>query len=163
MVSRLASTIQATGSIPYFIQFLLSCIILCVAVFQIAIVYNFVILFLNLKTIMLFIYLQMNPSESMAEFVFYVGFVATMLTQIFLPCYFGNEIRLKSEQLFGALYESNWTGGRSRSYRRSVLLCMELMRRPRRLVVGQLISLTLDSFLSVWISMPLFLNINFND
>lgn len=90
----------------------------------------------------------MNPSESIAEFVFYVGFVMTMLTQIFLPCYFGNEILLKSEQLFKSLYSSNWASG-SRRFRLAVLLYMELIQRPKRLVVGQLVSLTLESFLSV--------------
>lgn len=91
---------------------------------------------------------QMNPSDAIAEFVFYVGFVMTMLTQIFLPCYYGNDIVLKSGQLTKAVYMSNWTDCSMR-YRRLVIVYMELMKRPRKLVVGQLFTLTLDSFLLV--------------
>lgn len=90
----------------------------------------------------------MNPSEAIAEFVFYVGFVMTMLTQIFLPCYFGNEMTLKSAALTRAVYNSNWPAG-SDAYRRMVLVYLEVLKKPRRLVVGNLFGLTLDSFLSV--------------
>lgn len=92
--------------------------------------------------------LQLNPAKAIAEFVFYVGFVLTMLTQIFLPCFFGNEIALKSGSIPRAVYCSNWPNG-SRRYRKLVLVYMAMLKKPKRLVVGQLFSLTLDSFLSV--------------
>lgn len=90
----------------------------------------------------------MNPTKDIADFGFYVSFVMTMLTQIFLPCYFGNEIVLKSEYLSRALYLSNWPE-RSQRYRMMVLIYMEMLHRPTRLNVGGIFSLTLISFLSV--------------
>lgn len=92
--------------------------------------------------------LQMNPTEAIAEFVFYVGFVLTMLTQIFLPCYFGNEITLKSEKLSKAVYFSNWPG-QSKRFRQLVLVYMELLKSPKQLIVGKIFGLSLDTFLAV--------------
>lgn len=91
---------------------------------------------------------QMNPSQAIAEFVFYVGFVMTMLTQIFLPCYFGNEILVKSELLSLSLYSSNWPE-HSKVFRKLVLVYMVMLKQPKKLMVGVLFSLTLDSFLKV--------------
>lgn len=90
----------------------------------------------------------MNPTKDLAEFGFYVSFVMTMLTQIFLPCYFGNEIVLKSEYLSRALYSSNWSD-RSQGYRKLIVIYMEMLHRPTQLNVGGIFSLTLISFLSV--------------
>lgn len=93
-------------------------------------------------------YLQMNPRKDIADFGFYVSFVMTMLTQIFLPCYFGNEIVLKSADLSRAIYFSNWPE-RSQRYRKLVLIYLEMLHRPTKLNVGGIFSLTLISFLSV--------------
>ncbi|EAT45323.2 AAEL003395-PA [Aedes aegypti] len=35
-------------------------------------------------------------------------YMVSMLTQIFLPCYFGNDVTLKSQKLTNALYTSKW-------------------------------------------------------
>lgn len=143
--------VETAGSVPYFVQFVLSGIVLCVAVFQIAIVSrarNCSKYYATLRFASPYNSPQLNPSEAIAEFVFYVGFVMTMLTQIFLPCYFGNEMTLKSAALTQAVYKSNWPGG-SDAYRQMVLVYLEVLKKPRRLVVGNLFGLTLDSFLSV--------------
>lgn len=94
----------------------------------------------------------MNPANAIAEFVFYVGFVMTMLTQIFLPSYFGNEIYLKNAKLLTAVYASNWPDC-SRKYRQLVFVYMELLNNPKQLMVGHMFGLTLNNFLivSFWV------------
>lgn len=90
----------------------------------------------------------MDPKKDIADFGFYVSFVMTMLTQIFLPCYFGNEIVVKSGNLSRSIYFSNWPE-RSQRYRKLVLIYLEMLHRPTKLEVGGIFSLTLISFLSV--------------
>lgn len=87
----------------------------------------------------------MKPSEAIAEFVFYVSFVMTALTQLFLPCYFGNEITAKSDILMDHIYASNWSD-LSIKYQKTIFVYMEQLKRPKRMAVGQVFGLTLTTF-----------------
>lgn len=71
-----------------------------------------------------------------------------MVTQMSLPCYFGNEIILKHEDLRGKAFESGWHL-QSTQYRTIVMIFMELVKEKRRILVGNWFALDLNLFTSV--------------
>lgn len=87
----------------------------------------------------------MNPTEAIPEFVFYLSFVMTMLTQLFLPSYFGNEILTKSRLLMDDVYASNWSD-LSISYRKIAIIYMERLKKPKTMTVARSFGLSLTTF-----------------
>lgn len=69
----------------------------------------------------------------------------TMLTQLFLPCYFGNEILSKSRQLLDDIYASNWSD-LSIKYGKISIIYMERLKKPKTMMVAQSFGLSLTTF-----------------
>lgn len=90
----------------------------------------------------------MNISEEIPTFVFIVSFFTVFLTEIFLPCYFGNEIVLKHHSLSFAIYSSEWIKAPAR-HRRFVVMFMELLNIDVVMKTGKIFTLNLYSFLTV--------------
>lgn len=90
----------------------------------------------------------MNISEEIVSFVFYVSFSGVFLNEIFLACYFGNEIILKNQNLSIAIYSSGWMH-MPRSYRNMIVMLIEMLNTPVVIKTGKLFTLTLTSFLTV--------------
>ncbi|XP_037031044.1 odorant receptor 94a-like [Bradysia coprophila] len=124
-------SVERTFSIPLFVQFIISGIILCITSFQIAIV-SF----------------SIKPSEDIVNLIFYLSFTIVITLEIFLPCYFGTENIIRSNYLTTAVYSSNWTALSNPSKKIMVTL-MEGLRKPKILLSGKLFSLTLSTFLVV--------------
>lgn len=74
--------------------------------------------------------------------------LSAMTTQIFLPCYFGNEIVLTSDALTNTIYESNWIVF-PKVHRQIMFILMERLKRVVDITVGVLFLLNLRTFLSV--------------
>lgn len=62
--------------------------------------------------------------------------------------YFGNEIRLSSDQLSYCLFESDWTG-QSHSCQKIIIILAEFVKQPHQLMVWKLYPLNVDTFTSV--------------
>ncbi|XP_037041534.1 odorant receptor 94b-like [Bradysia coprophila] len=86
--------------------------------------------------------------KEIPTFVFIVSFFTVFLTEIFLPCYFGNEIILKHQSLSLAIYSSDWIKAPAR-YRKFVVLFMEMLNIDVVMKTGKIFTLTLSSFLTV--------------
>lgn len=67
---------------------------------------------------------------------------------IYMPCYVGNEIIVKSDELSNKLYASDWISMRS-SKRKLVIIIMERFKRTTLVKVGWLFVLGLETFTSV--------------
>lgn len=73
-----------------------------------------------------------------------------MLFEIFLPCFFGNEIMLASNNLSYSLFSSEWTE-QNISYKKKMIIFTERLRRPIVITAGKIVNLSLITFTSVCI------------
>ncbi|KAG4070844.1 hypothetical protein HA402_011070 [Bradysia odoriphaga] len=89
-----------------------------------------------------------NISEEIVSVSFYLSFSATMMNEIFLPCYFGNELTLKREKLSFAIYSSEWFD-LSQAFKKNMIIFLEGLKRVRILKSGKIFTLSLFSFLTV--------------
>lgn len=92
--------------------------------------------------------MQTSPSESFTEYSFYLFFLVALVTQIFLPCFLGNEMIFASNDLINSAYNSSWHV-RSIGYRKLLIILMERLKRRSSILVGKLFPLSLDTFSSV--------------
>ncbi|RLU26275.1 ObirOr5-D1 [Ooceraea biroi] len=92
---------------------------------------------------------QMSKKELLsAKFFSLLLYLGCMLFQVFLYCWYGNELELKSKSIGDAIYSSNWTIATSRE-RRSLLFMMTISQRGLNLSYYGIFSLALDTF--TWI------------
>lgn len=71
-----------------------------------------------------------------------------MCVQLFLPCYFGNEITLQYNEIRDSFYKTNWPG-MSILNRKFVIKFMERLKRPVRIITFNFFVLNLATFTSV--------------
>nr|UPN65208.1 odorant receptor 23 [Phthorimaea operculella] len=81
-------------------------------------------------------------------------FIMCILTELFVYCYFGNELTYESARLADSLYACGWEGaevaaGRRRWFARALLLAGERARRPLSVAAGRLVPLSLQTFLKI--------------
>lgn len=100
------------------------------------------------KSFLLLFNFQMNPTDEIINFIFYLSYFMTLSTEIFLPCYFGTELLLKNADLTTAIYSSNWMDC-PLFYQKMVSVFMEYTKSPRYLVAGKVFNLSLANFLLV--------------
>ncbi|XP_072937498.1 odorant receptor 2a-like [Epargyreus clarus] len=124
-VHQTAKLLQDIFGIPILIQFGIGGWILCMAAYK--------LVSLNVVSI---------------EFTSMTLFILCILTELFLYCYYGNELTVESEQIAGAAYAARWAGAGVR-VRRSLLLLMVRARRPLRPAAGLVVALSLDTFLKI--------------
>lgn len=71
-----------------------------------------------------------------------------MTSQIFLPCYFGNQIMVTSSELNTHMYHSNWSR-LPKFHCQLIIIYMERLKRALDITVGQLFMLNMRTFVSV--------------
>lgn len=91
--------------------------------------------------------LQIEPGHYV-EYGFYIFFSLSLITQICLPCYFGNEVIVKSERLPLCAYSSHWYQF-SPIYKKNLIMFMERMKRTSHILIGKMFPLSLATFTSV--------------
>lgn len=91
---------------------------------------------------------QMSISNELITFIFYISFCMVFLFEMFLACYFGNEIILSNAILSHAIYSSNWIN-LSPKFKKDMFMFLEALKRPTMLKTGKLFKLSLESFLIV--------------
>jgi len=77
-----------------------------------------------------------------------IQFVSVMILQIFLPCYYGNQITFHAYQLTNEVYNTNWLQC-STSTRRLLNTYMEHLKRPVKIRAGYFFDLGLPVFVKV--------------
>lgn len=65
-----------------------------------------------------------------------------------METYFGNEIVLASSRLSYALFECDWID-QCNLCKKSMIILMEALKRPQKLIIGKIYSLDLEIFTSV--------------
>lgn len=72
----------------------------------------------------------------------------TMIIQIFLPCYFGNEISFASQELSQKLFHSQWIDA-SKKHKKSLSFMLEVMKKPIKINAYALLKINYETFTSV--------------
>lgn len=67
---------------------------------------------------------------------------------MFIPCYFGNEIKCNSQDFLTALHGTNWLTV-DKSTKKSLLILIENLRRPIKVRAAKLFDVDLEIFLFV--------------
>lgn len=93
----------------------------------------------------------MDGAAETVKLAYYLCFSATMLNEIFLPCFFGTELTSKNDEIANALYSSNWPD-LSEKFKKTLIIFVEFLKRPRIMMSGKIFTLTLFSFLTVIIA-----------
>ncbi|XP_068909801.1 odorant receptor 4-like [Tenebrio molitor] len=71
-----------------------------------------------------------------------------ILLEIFLWCYYGNEVKVKSEQLTTSAFKSDWSDC-NKEYKKNLLLFMIRSQRPLELYAGGYFPLSLQTFMAI--------------
>ncbi|XP_018403370.1 PREDICTED: uncharacterized protein LOC108780233 [Cyphomyrmex costatus] len=106
------------------IQFTVSMLVVCSNLFRIAVVTDLV------------------------SFIPLVMYTSAILVQIFMYCWFGNEVKLKSLQLINSIYNIEWLD-LSNSNKKDILLVMRRAMTPIEFTSGYIITMNLESFVAV--------------
>lgn len=92
--------------------------------------------------------MQVSPTQDLAKFSQRFTYMLPMVLQIFLPCYFGNEVYLASRNLSMSIFHSNWLHG-SKKYRNALKIFITNAKKPIVIVSAKIFVLTLGSFVSI--------------
>ncbi|XP_071052073.1 odorant receptor 82a-like [Onthophagus taurus] len=76
------------------------------------------------------------------------AFIVTISTQVFLYCYWGNELALESEKVAWTCYESDFVGAGC-SFQKSLVLIMNRSQKPILLTAGKFTNLSLMTFVGI--------------
>lgn len=71
---------------------------------------------------------QVSPAEDIAAFVFMIFYLFPMVLQIFLPCYYGNDVSEASNNLSNSLFHAEWLQT-SKRFKTAMKLFMENTKR----------------------------------
>ncbi|XP_075144772.1 odorant receptor 94a-like [Haematobia irritans] len=91
---------------------------------------------------------KMDIAENIGQFFSMLQFLCVMILEIFLPCYFGNEITVNSSQLTMDLYHIEWLNF-SISNRKLMVLFKEFLKRPDQVKIGGYFQVGLPIFTKV--------------
>lgn len=80
-------------------------------------------------------------------FLFFADYVLTICMQIFIPCYFGNELTWQSAKLPVQIYKSNWFDSDiSHEYRQCVVFFIMIANKPISINILHFFDLNLTAF-----------------
>ncbi|KAJ8933302.1 hypothetical protein NQ318_012259, partial [Aromia moschata] len=82
------------------------------------------------------------------EFFSQLEYFSCVLIQLYVFCWFGNEITFASDLIRVSLYEGEWYGASSR-FKRSMLITMCRMQRPVYVSIGKFSPLSLVTLVAV--------------
>nr|ARO76427.1 odorant receptor 21 [Conogethes punctiferalis] len=82
------------------------------------------------------------------EFASTTLFIVCILTELFLYCYYGNEVTVESDRVVESIYSMEWLHAPLR-FKKSLVLMMERAKRPLRPAAGRVIPLSLDTFVTI--------------
>ncbi|XP_044258923.1 odorant receptor Or1-like [Tribolium madens] len=106
-------------------QFVVSVIIICITMFQMSLVSPLSLQFLSMAL-----------------------YQTCMITEIFLWCYYGNEIILQSNKLTQSVYMSQWLDF-PKEFKKDLLFFMTRSQKPLKLYAGGYFTLSLETFMAI--------------
>lgn len=84
----------------------------------------------------------------LSNFLFLVTFTIILNGQLFLPCYYGNEMILHGDELLKHAYFSNWMDMSTES-KKSFIYLRERLKCGNQILVGKLFPLSLETYTTV--------------
>ncbi|CAO1358439.1 unnamed protein product [Diamesa serratosioi] len=89
-----------------------------------------------------------SPTVDSWEFVHFISYLAAITLEIYLPCYYGNNLRIASEKLSTKLFHTNWIF-ESKDFKIAMKLFMENVKKPMKISALNIFDLDLDNFLKI--------------
>ncbi|XP_034485490.1 odorant receptor 94b [Drosophila innubila] len=89
---------------------------------------------------------QMGWQQNPGLFLATLQFVAVMIVQIFLPCYYGNQLTVHANQLTNSVFNTNWLEY-SVQTRKELICYMEFLKRPVKVRAGIFFEIGLPIFM----------------
>ncbi|XP_045501109.1 odorant receptor 2a-like [Colias croceus] len=124
-IIRYVSMIESAFSLASALQFMLSVMVLCLVGVR----------FLSIE----------NPRSHPIQIIWMAIYLTCMLIEIFILCWFGNELILKSLELRQAAYDGPWMILEPKT-RMLVIVFIERCNRPLRVTAGKIFTLSLDTY-----------------
>lgn len=139
----LADEVEEEYNYLMLLQFLGTLIILCVTLFQMSVVKEFLYFLFPREY---FYYFQYAPGSY--EFMSAFCYLFLMLWQIFVYCWHGNEVQLESFSVACAIYACDWIG-MDESTKKMLVLMMLRAQRPLKITAGKFAFLSVETFTTV--------------
>lgn len=86
--------------------------------------------------------------EKVWSCIYYATFLAAIGVELFPIYYFGSLLQEEFYNLPYAIFSSNWPS-QTRSYRRSVVIFVEVALRSLTMLAGDIVEINLDSFIAI--------------
>ncbi|RZB39582.1 7tm 6 domain containing protein [Asbolus verrucosus] len=83
-----------------------------------------------------------------SEFYSHVSYANAIIVEVFMYCWFGNDIQFKSSKLPYAVFESNWTG-LSESVKKNLIIFVLRLQRSLQISAFGLFYLNLETFVRI--------------
>ncbi|XP_047026039.1 odorant receptor Or1-like [Helicoverpa zea] len=93
-------------------------------------------------------YKTVNINPMSVEFVSMIMYMSCILTELFIFCFYGNEVTHESEKLIESAYAMDWLEIPVKC-KRALIMFMERIKRNINLVAGDLVPLSNSTFVSV--------------
>ncbi|XP_029669165.1 putative odorant receptor 71a [Formica exsecta] len=125
-IYKFAYMVNAAFTVMMFIQFSLISLVLCMSVYR----------------------LSTMTSLFTLDFAYMFSYLCSMLMQIFLYCWYGNEVTLKSIDVGTAIYEMDWTRLRIRVMKDLMIIIIRA-GNPVKMSSGYVVTLNIESFMNI--------------
>ncbi|XP_052742622.1 odorant receptor 46a-like [Bicyclus anynana] len=124
-IIQYVSMMESAFSLASALQFMLSVMVLCLVGIQ----------FLSIE----------NPSSHPMQIVWMAIYLTCMLIEVFILCWFGNELILKSLELRQAAFDGPWleTDPKTTMF---IVILLERCKRPLRVTAGKIFTLSLNTY-----------------
>nr|AJF23795.1 olfactory receptor OR26 [Planotortrix octo] len=93
-------------------------------------------------------YRTVNMSPASGEFSSMILYMICILSELFLFCFYGNEVAYESEILMESAYCMDWTEMPVK-YRRFLIIFMERIKNPIKPKAGKIVPLSINTFVQV--------------
>ncbi|XP_020279052.1 odorant receptor Or2-like [Pseudomyrmex gracilis] len=124
-IYKYAERINTVFALMIFLQFTISSTVLSLSIYK-----------MSTKSILSF------------DFAWSLSYLGCMLTQLYLYCWFGNEVTLKSVEIGSAVYEMDWTM-LSTDVTKYLLMIITRCKKPITITSGHIVSLSNESFMKI--------------
>ncbi|XP_060802235.1 uncharacterized protein LOC106137634 [Amyelois transitella] len=93
-------------------------------------------------------YRMVSINQASVEFASMALYICCILLELFIYCFFGNEITFESNMLMDSAYASDWLAFPLK-HRRTLIIFMERIKCPIKPVAGYLVPLANSTFVSI--------------
>ncbi|XP_011882880.1 PREDICTED: uncharacterized protein LOC105570362 [Vollenhovia emeryi] len=123
-IIRLAFIVNAKFRLTITIQFIMSTLVVCFSLYQI------------------------SKITTKAKYIEMTLYISSMLTQIFFYCWYGNELKIKSQQMIDNIFEMEWLS-LDENKKKSLMIIMRRTIMPIQITCAYIIPMNINSFMGI--------------